>query len=104
MQLHVARLCLDCEEVHDANVCPRCTSESFAFLSRWIPVPERRTRPRAEEAKPKSIVPPPQPAPVPSRARWVRRGAVLAALGLGGWLFTQKSSRPAHDNESAGPE
>ena len=98
MQLHVARLCLDCEEVHDANVCPRCTSESFAFLSRWIPVPERRTRPRAEEAIPRAPVPPPVPAP--SRARWVRRGAVLAALGLGGWLVSQKAGRPAPHQES----
>jgi hypothetical protein len=46
MQLGVARLCLDCEEVHDAQTCPVCASESFAFLKKWVPVDERRTRPR----------------------------------------------------------
>lgn len=46
MQLHVARLCLDCNEVHDADRCPACTSEAFAYLTRWVPAPERRQRPR----------------------------------------------------------
>ncbi len=46
MQLHVARLCLDCNEVHDLEHCPVCTSEAFAFLTRWIPAQERRQVPR----------------------------------------------------------
>jgi hypothetical protein len=36
MRLGVARLCLDCEEVHDASHCPACGSETFAFLKRWV--------------------------------------------------------------------
>jgi hypothetical protein len=36
MRLGVARLCLDCEEVHDADRCPVCGSETFAFLKRWV--------------------------------------------------------------------
>jgi len=36
MRLSVARLCLDCEEVHDADRCPVCGSETFAFLKRWV--------------------------------------------------------------------
>jgi hypothetical protein len=47
MQLRRARLCLDCEEVHDVQQCPTCASESFAYLSRWVPAPERRSQPRA---------------------------------------------------------
>ena len=39
MQLRNARLCLDCEEVHDAAHCPACASESFAFITRWVPSP-----------------------------------------------------------------
>jgi hypothetical protein len=39
MQLRNARLCLDCEEVHDAAHCPLCASESFAFITRWVPSP-----------------------------------------------------------------
>jgi predicted nucleic acid-binding Zn-ribbon protein len=46
MQLHVARLCLDCNEVHDSQRCPVCGSEAFAYLSRWVPAPERRQQPR----------------------------------------------------------
>ena len=50
MQLRIARLCLDCDELHDAQQCPVCTSETFAYITRWVPAPERRKRPR--EAKP----------------------------------------------------
>jgi hypothetical protein len=42
MQLRVARLCLDCEELHNADTCPRCASQAYAFLSTWLPVEERR--------------------------------------------------------------
>ena len=42
MQLRVARLCLDCEELHADSSCPRCASQSYAFLSNWLPVDERR--------------------------------------------------------------
>ena len=36
MRLMNARLCLDCEEVHEDQHCPVCSSESFAFLTRWV--------------------------------------------------------------------
>ena len=39
-------MCLDCEEVHDAQHCPVCASETFAYLTNWVPAPERRARPR----------------------------------------------------------
>ena len=42
MQLRVARLCLDCEELHMADVCPICASQRYAFLSTWLPSEERR--------------------------------------------------------------
>lgn len=42
MQLRVARFCLDCEELHTDNSCPRCASESYVFLSSWLKVEERR--------------------------------------------------------------
>ena len=42
MQLRVARLCLDCEELHVEDSCPVCASERYAFLSRWLPSEERR--------------------------------------------------------------
>ncbi len=55
MQLRNARLCLDCEEVHDAAHCPVCASESFAFITRWVPSP-------SGEASPAGAGVPPVPA------------------------------------------
>ena len=97
MQLHVARLCMDCEEVHDAQMCPVCGSETFAFISRWIPAPERRRRPRPPTAPDtvntyRELL---SPAPAPSGvARWLRRGAIgVAAVTAVGWAW-QRRSRP----------
>jgi hypothetical protein len=50
MQLRVARLCLDCEELHVENRCPRCISEHHAFLTTWLPSEERRQRRRLATA------------------------------------------------------
>jgi hypothetical protein len=45
VQLTTARLCLNCEEVHDAQSCPRCASETFAFLTQWVPHSEPSPQP-----------------------------------------------------------
>jgi hypothetical protein len=94
MQLHIARLCLDCEEIHDQQTCPVCSSESFAYISRWIPAPERRTRPRSQESGETAdiyrqlINPDP---PTSGTRRWVRRGVFgLAAVGIAGWAWRRK--------------
>jgi hypothetical protein len=42
MQLRVARLCLDCEDLHVEDRCPVCGSDQYAFLSSWLPSEERR--------------------------------------------------------------
>jgi len=89
MQLRNARLCLSCEEIHAAGHCPVCTSESFAYVSRWIPPDERRLEPRAAPAQPAAqpaappVLParPARPVPQPAGAmRWVRRGATGVAV------------------------
>jgi hypothetical protein len=82
----MARLCLDCEEVHDAQQCPVCASETFAYLTRWVAAPERRSKPRppAEER--------PQPE-TPAQGRKNHRAMIgygvlgLGVLGLGQWLL-----------------
>lgn len=47
MQLRVARLCLDCEELFIGDSCPVCASRRYAFLSAWLPSHERRLWRRA---------------------------------------------------------
>ena len=94
MQLRTARLCLDCEEVHDAQQCPSCASETFAFITRWVPAPERRERPRPQEPSRsdelqayRSLLEPHQQTNAHGW-RMVRQGAVgLALVGVAGWLW-----------------
>jgi hypothetical protein len=52
MQLRVARLCLDCEELHVDDACPVCASGRYAFLSQWLPSEERRRWRRAAPTAP----------------------------------------------------
>lgn len=97
MQLRVARLCLDCEEVHNVQQCPVCASETFTYLVRWIPSDERRRRPRPDAAPADAdsdveafrllTAPAPPAPPVPGR-QLLKKGMVgLAALGVVGWLW-----------------
>jgi hypothetical protein len=97
MQLHVARLCLDCQDVHDERACPKCSSESYVLLSKWVPAPERRARPRTDEDAETYRQLLASDAAEPSSSRWVKRGALVAAVTLGGWLWrrTLKSSASA---------
>jgi hypothetical protein len=97
MHLQEARLCLDCEELHTADRCPRCASDAFAFVTRWIPANERRVYVRR---------PPSDTQPTHSnRSRWLTGAAGgLAALAAVRWLWkapaapSQRSDRstPGH--------
>lgn len=64
------------------------------MLSRWIPAPERRARPRpahSEEAETyRQLLAPEDDQP--SAGRWLRRGALVAAIGVGGWLWGRKAA------------
>jgi hypothetical protein len=96
MQLRVARLCLDCEEIHDQLGCPICSSESFAYITRWIPQVETTGRQRPPTPTPSRetadtyrelITPTP---PTSASRRWAKRGAVaLGAIGLASWAWRQ---------------
>jgi hypothetical protein len=94
MQLRTARLCLDCEELHEENTCPICASEMFAFLTRWVPAEERRSRRRPPASE--------KAADKPGKSgttRWVQRGAAgLAIVAASRWLL--ESSRAAADGDS----
>ncbi len=104
MRLRDARLCLDCDEVHDATICPVCGSESFTYISRWVPLPdgERPQRPQAASTTEQATVyrkllADEEP---PSAGRKLLKGGLLGltALGIAGWAW--KSSRG--DNKSSG--
>jgi len=125
MQLRNARLCLDCEEVHDATHCPACASESFAFITRWVPSPSadasqtptpppllrtERRDPTLEPATRETVdtyrqllddhSQPPQ-----ANWRFVKRGAVgLALFGLAGWAWKQQSQRPPAPGRREDPD
>jgi hypothetical protein len=113
MQLRNARLCLDCDEVHEEAHCPICASESFAFIKRWVPASERRARQRPPDAAVanrdtintyKELL---AANEEPRLSTWqlVRGGAVsLAVLGAAGWLLrrhaTSSTSQPESTNGS----
>jgi hypothetical protein len=97
MQLRTARLCLDCDEVHDAQQCPVCASESFSYMSRWVPAPERRPSPRPSTSPEAEIYrrlvdPPAQPQ---SRGnRLLKHGMLgLTAVGVVGWLVNNRRKK-----------
>lgn len=105
MQLRTARLCIDCEEVHDALRCPVCASETFTYLVRWIPTDDRR-RASAPTKEPVQA-PAPMPAdvevyrrlttgePQPRGMQLLKKGVVgLAAVGVVGWLWGRNEAGP----------
>ncbi len=95
MQLRVARLCMDCEELHDQQQCPVCASESFAYVSRWVPVRERRFQPRAPGAAAATTAQP------PSKTRTATYGVMgLALAGVAGWWW--KSRKRIEDAAESG--
>ena len=90
MQLRIARLCLDCDEIHYAQQCPVCASEMFAYMTRWVPAPERRQVPR-ETPSPRADV---YAALTEEKGRTSPRGRMLkggvlglTAVGLVGWFM-----------------
>ena len=104
MQLRNARLCLDCEEVHESQQCPLCASETFVFITRWVPAPERRQKPRSAE-------PPPAPESLDTYRellgsqqdsagwRFVKRGAVgLALFGVASLMFRNRDDGKTETN------
>jgi hypothetical protein len=93
MELRSAKLCLDCEEVHADQMCPVCASESFAYLTRWIPVGDRPQVRRSQPVTPAPLDPP------NSSLRWARRGAAgVVLVAISQWLW--RNTRPVEWTES----
>jgi len=106
MHLSVARLCLDCQEIHDQDRCPVCTSEAFGFMTRWLKVdegqsqkaiaPQRATQSSKIETYRQILQP---PARRSKTGRWLRNGGLAFAVGYlarWGWqVASQRSPSPA---------
>ena len=100
MQLRTARLCLDCDNVHETQECPVCASETFAFLTRWVPAPERRRVARAatvgsaEAAAYRRLLT--ADALRPKALDLLKRGALgFAVVSFGRWLWRRSQQRVA---------
>jgi hypothetical protein len=95
MQLHAARLCIDCQEIHEDQMCPVCSSETFAYISRWVPAPERRVKPRPAPSNDVEVyrqLLSGEPAQ-PTAMRWLRRGAFgVAALGAAAYAWKRSGN------------
>ena len=113
MRLDEARLCLDCEEIHQEQECPACGSEAFGFLTRWI----QSTSPARPKAAP---VPTATQARAPASpehlAAWrqltddtppdsgrgkklVTRSLLgLAAMSIAGWAWTKSVASKDDDS------
>jgi hypothetical protein len=103
MQLRVARLCLDCEEIHGEETCPVCGSQSFGYISRWIPAPERRKRARPVVTSPaadtyRELLTPDDHRSATSR--WLRRGVIgLTAVSVAGWLWRRSATETQQETK-----
>src|SRR5712692_4420158 len=96
MQLKIARVCLDCDEVHDAQHCPVCASEAFAYLTRWVAAPERRMRPRPttspEADMYRELTAPDVPAR--SRGQLLKHSALgVMVIAVAGWIWRWNEGR-----------
>jgi len=99
MQLMSARLCLDCDEVHDQPQCPACASSAYAYMSRWVPAPERRKRPRAATSPDAEVYRRLVGEPSKPLATVVKAGVLgMTAVGVLGWLW-KTTGRPAEDKK-----
>ena len=106
MKLGVARLCLDCDEVHDQERCPICASEVFAFLTRWVPrsngrLTHVRPSPEGPEVDTYRQITGQPPKNSGGQRLLVRSAVGLGILGMAGWLWRRASGTQAGNGETA---
>ena len=68
------------------------------MISRWVPAPERRSRPRQDSSEAdtyRELLAEPEPGP--ASHRWLKGGAMLATIGLGSWLLRRQSHKDRTD-------
>jgi hypothetical protein len=108
MQLRTARLCLDCEEIHTEYRCPVCASEAFSYITRWVPAPERRSRPRTPSSADVQIYQrlTSRGDDEPARGgKFLKRAALgLTAAGLLGLFWGSHQARSAGGSRQRDPD
>ena len=78
-----------------------CGSESFAFLSRWVPIPEGTRAPKPSTSEQAEVFRE-LLSPHPKNRRLLKRGLLgLTAIGIAGWAW--RSARAAADQGSEKP-
>jgi hypothetical protein len=63
------------------------------MITRWVPAPERRARPRPDTTDAdtyRALLEESSEAVQPTH-RWLKGGALLATIGLGGWLLRRRT-------------
>jgi hypothetical protein len=92
--------------VHEDQQCPVCASETFTFITRWVPAPERRKRPRpttSPEAEIYRQLTGAADEPPATSGRLLKRAAVgLTAVGIVGWLWGRTRQEPHTSTDAAG--
>ena len=111
MHLSVARLCLDCQEIHDDDRCPVCTSEAFGFITRWVkvePPPGQFSRNGAQAVDAarvdsyRQILNPRTKRS--TAARWLRKGGLVVAAGYLarlGWQIASQRHRTSDGSDGS---
>lgn len=112
MRLDAARLCLDCEEVHEAQICPVCSSEAFAYMTRWVQPSVARREERSATEPSVTMSHPRTPEQIEAYKHIVegtprrrRTGLVtgsvlgLAAVSLAGWAIRASSRQRGKSEE-----
>ena len=112
MHLGVARLCLDCHEVHEYDRCPACTSEAFAFITRWITlenaalgtgIQRNSTSAVVEKIDTYRQILQPAAGKGYRAGKWLRNGGLLVAAGYVARWGWQIASRHARVERGAAP-
>jgi hypothetical protein len=96
---------MDCQEIHEGQMCPVCSSESFAYISRWVPAPERRMKPRAAPTPEVEVyrqLLSGEPAQ-PTATRWLKRG-VFGMAAIGAAAYAWKRTSTGNDSVKTAPD
>lgn len=76
LPLEKARICLECDTIHDLPACPECGSDTYYFLANWVK-PQHPPKPRPDSSELKLELPPPK-----KKKRHLVRNALVLGAGL----------------------